>query len=579
MIKNIYNLLELKLKRKLWILLLLTFASTAFELLSVGLIIPAISFLVESDIYEKYPQLVPVLNFLGNPSQKYIVSFGMVFLAFIYLLKSSFLTYFVFWQNRFANEFQVRTAERLFTKYIKQPYTFHLQNNSAKLIRNINNEVMSVYSSLQSVLNFFMEIFVVTAFAFFLIYIEPIGSLIILFFGFLIAFGYSKFAKTIVNSWGAKKVWHLGKSTQSLMEGIGGAKDVKLLGRESQFIKKFNYHNKKFANLNRINTSIAMLPRVWLEFVAIIGLTIIVGSIIIQDKDFGLILPTVAVFGIASFRLLPSVTKILNAIQNIKYNEASVDIIFKDLQLEYSEISYEITEKINVKKITIKTLTFHYPSFSENALNNISVELNKGKSLGIIGESGSGKSTLVDIILGLLTPTDGGVFVNGNNVNLSLKSLRLWQNQIGYVPQSIYLSDDTLRNNIAFGLPENKIDDKAVINSIKNAQLEGFIDDLPDKLNSNVGERGVRLSGGQRQRIGIARALYHNPSVIVLDEATSALDNETEAAVMKCIDLLQNKTKIIVAHRLSTVKNCDIIIKLKNGVIVEKGSPKEILPL
>jgi ABC-type multidrug transport system fused ATPase/permease subunit len=319
------------------------------------------------------------------------------------------------------------------------------------------------------------------------------------------------------------------------------------------------------------------MPKIWLEFVAVIALAVLVIAILFQNKDYGTILPTLGLFAVAAFRMIPSAIKILNAVQNIRYNEVSINIIYEDLKLEIPELVLSTSEIIKFKSLEVKLLNFSYPDSSNLVLNNISFKIQKGQSIGIVGKSGSGKSTLVDILLGLLTPTNGEIVINNENINDSKLNLRGWQNAIGYVPQSIYLTDDTLRKNIAFGLPNNKIDDNAIIQAVKNAQLDEFIKSLPEGLDTQVGERGVRLSGGQRQRIGIARALYHNPSVLVLDEATSALDNSTEEAVMKCIENLKNKTIIIVAHRLTTVKNCDFIIRLEKGEIIEAGIPDIIL--
>jgi ATP-binding cassette, subfamily B, bacterial PglK len=350
---------------------------------------------------------------------------------------------------------------------------------------------------------------------------------------------------------------------------------------ESDFLDKFNQHNKSFANYNRLNTTLQLMPRVWLEFIAVIGLSTLVLSIVLQEKDVSLILPIMAMFGVATIRLIPSTLKVINAVQNIIYNKKSVDIIFEDLKFEVKSESNQRAKKPIPfpANIELQGVMFNYPTAGINALKEISFCLNHGKSLGIIGESGSGKSTLIDVILGLLTPASGKVNVNSIDINGSKVSLRNWQDNVGYVPQTIYLTDDTLRRNIAFGLPNEKISEKSIEKSIEIAQLKGFVKSLPEGLNTVVGERGVRLSGGQRQRIGIARAIYHDPSVLVLDEATSALDNETEKALMECIDILENKSKIIVAHRLSTVKNCDIIIHIKKGVIVEIGSPDKVLSI
>jgi ABC-type multidrug transport system fused ATPase/permease subunit len=532
---------------------------------------------MENNIAKKYPFLEPIIQHFGNPSQKVMITFGMSFIVIIYLVKSVFLSYYIFWQNKFANDFQIQLSDRLFTTYIKQPYVFHLQRNSANLIRNINIEVVSVYSSLLSVMNFVMEIFVLFSFATLLIDAEPLGSTLIVLIGVIVAFGYSKFTKNKIVKWGEQRVYHLGKSTQHLMQGLSGAKDVKLLGREADFLNQYNHHNKFFSNFNRLYTTFQLLPKIWLEFLAVIALAILVLAIIFQNKDYSIILPTLGLFALAAFRMIPSAIKILNAVQNIRYNEISINIIHEDLKLEVPDIINSTQEISKFDVLEVKLLNYSYPNTSNLALNNISFKIQNGQSIGIVGKSGSGKSTLVDILLGLLTPTKGEIVIDNENIHESLSNLRGWQNGIGYVPQTIYLTDDTLRKNIAFGLPDDKIDENAIIEAIKNAQLEDFINNLPEGLETQSGERGVRLSGGQRQRIGIARALYHNPSVLVLDEATSALDNNTEEAVMECIECLKNKTIIIVAHRLSTVKKCDFIIRLDNGEIIESGVPEIIL--
>ena len=549
----------------------------ALEMMSIGLIVPAIAMLMEPNIAIKYPFLQPALAFMGNPSQAMIITIGMVILIVVYFLKNIFLTYYIFWQNRFVNDFQVQISQRLFTTYLRQPYIFHLQRNSATLIRNINTEVVSVFSAVLSIMNFVTEIFVFFGFSIILFSAQPLGSLLMTVVGAAAACGFSMYTKRSIVKWGESRVFHLGQATQHLMQGIGGAKDVKLLGREDDFLAQFKEHNSKFANFNRLNSTLQALPRLWLEFLAVIGLSILVISIIIQGNNLNVILPTLGLFAVAAFRLIPSAIKILNAVQNIRYNQPSIDIIYEDLKLEVSDIEVTNPDKASMLYLGLDNISFKYPSVSNYAVKDVSFDLQHGKSIGIVGQSGSGTSTLVDIILGLLIPCEGVIRVNGNDIHTSDNSLKSWQRNIGYVPQSIYLTDDTMRRNIAFGLAGDKIDDDAILAASKAAQLDEFINTLPEGLNTIVGERGVRLSGGQRQRIGIARALYHNPKILLLDEASSALDNDTEMAVMESIKQLKDKTIIIVAHRLSTVKHCDLIIKMKQGVIIEKGLPEKIL--
>jgi ABC-type multidrug transport system fused ATPase/permease subunit len=317
------------------------------------------------------------------------------------------------------------------------------------------------------------------------------------------------------------------------------------------------------------------MPRLWLEVMAVTGLAMLVILMVVQGRQSAEIIPLLALFGVAAFRLLPSIGKIIGAAQSARFGNS----VLKMLQ---SELSLEIPDPLPLGEIcrmsgdiALANVTFTYSGTSQSALKDISLTIHQGETVGFIGPSGAGKSSLVDLILGLLNPDSGQITVGNQPI---VDNLRAWQDQIGYVPQSIFLTDDTLRRNISFGLSEDRIDDAAIQRALVSAQLSEFVETLPEGLETIVGERGIRLSGGQRQRIGVARALYHDPSILVLDEATSALDSETESGVMEAIDALKgSKTVIIVAHRLSTVEKCDRVFRLEAGKLVEAGTPAEIL--
>jgi ABC-type multidrug transport system fused ATPase/permease subunit len=295
-----------------------------------------------------------------------------------------------------------------------------------------------------------------------------------------------------------------------------------------------------------------------------------------QNRALEAVLPTLGLFAAAAFRLMPSVNRVLGAVQSLRYGMPVIDTLCAEFKLAVPEIA--VTQRsVTPFRATLELnqITYAYPAVAEPALKDISLAIQRGESVGFIGASGAGKSTLVDILLGLLAPDTGEVRVDGNDIQ---KNLRNWQDQIGYVPQSIFLTDDTLRRNVAFGLPNEQINDAAVHRAIRAAQLEEFVDSLPDGLETFVGERGIRLSGGQRQRIGIARAIYHDPAVLVLDEATSSLDTETERGVMQAITALQgSKTILIIAHRLSTVEHCNRLYRLQDGRVVEEGTPNTMV--
>jgi len=350
---------------------------------------------------------------------------------------------------------------------------------------------------------------------------------------------------------------------------------ILIQNREKDFINQYSIHNAKGYAIGQMINTLKAMPRLLLEFLAVAAIVIVFLVMLAQGSKIESILPVLAFFAVTAFRLMPSANRILGAVQNVHYHLPVINVLFLDMLLPIiNKKSKELPVLFN-KKIEISKIGFKFENTSEPVIKDMSFKINYGELIGIIGPSGSGKSTLVDIILGLLKPSSGEILIDGLDIN---KNLRGWQNNIGYVPQSIYLTDDTLRRNVAFGLANENISEVAVNKAIKAAQLEGFIKDLPDGLDTVVGEHGVRLSGGQRQRIGVARALYHDPSVLVLDEATSSLDTETEAGVMDAIEALKgNKTIIIVAHRLSTVENCARIYKLKKGLVVGEGTPAEIL--
>jgi ABC-type multidrug transport system fused ATPase/permease subunit len=362
---------------------------------------------------------------------------------------------------------------------------------------------------------------------------------------------------------------------QHLQQGFGGVKDVKVLGREEFFVEQYSEHLVGTAIVSRRFLIAQALPRFGLEILTIMGLAVLVATMVGSGKDLASILPVLGLFGAAAFRLLPAVNRLITSLQTINSNRPLVDDLYRDLSLPNPAIrSRSIGRKFH-DVIDIHDVSFRYESSPTEALSDVSLRVKRGEAVGLVGPSGSGKSTLVDVLLGLLEPQSGRVVVDGQDIRFDL---RWWQDQIGYVPQSIFLTDDTLRRNVAFGLPKNEIDDDAVRAAIRSAQLEDFVSTLTVGLETVVGERGVRLSGGQRQRIGIARALYHNPGVLVLDEATSSLDTETEHGVMQAVQALQGeKTVIIVAHRLSTVEYCDRLYRLENARIVDEGSFRDVI--
>jgi ABC-type multidrug transport system fused ATPase/permease subunit len=570
--QKIWGLLTSAKRRNAMVMLSLMIIGMLLETLGVGLVIPALGLLTQSDLAHSYPSLQPALQTLGNPSQKTLVIGSMLLLVGVYLIKALFLAFLAWQQTRFSFGVQIQLSQRLFTVYLRQPYTFHLQRNSAQLLRNVTGEVNAFVRAITSIQTILTECLALLGISTLLLLVEPLGALIVgLMFG-CAAWGFHHSTHTHITRWGQVRLHHDGLRIQAVLQGLGGVKDVKLLGREGDFLAQHSAHSTQSARAEQFRATLQQLPRLWLELVAVAGMALLVLSMLAQGHDIASVVPTLGLFAVAAFRLMPSVNRVLGAVQNLRFNLAPINTMYEELNLtEPRPTVHNIDGTAFQHNICLIDINYTYPNSSAPVLNSLSITIRKGESVGFIGPSGSGKSTLVDVILGLLPPSAGQVVVDSQDIQ---QNLRHWQNQIGYVPQSIYLTDDTLRRNVAFGVPNEQIDDAAIQHAIQAAQLDWFVTSLPDGLETLVGERGIRLSGGQRQRIGIARALYHDPAVLVLDEATSSLDTATESDVMQAVTTLQGtKTIIMVAHRLSTVKQCDRLYRVEQGRVTVELSP------
>lgn len=574
--RKVYSMLDARERRSARWLMVLMAIGMLVETLGVGIMAPVIVLLTQSDFPNDYPQLVPAIERLGNPGRETLVMAAMVGLVAVYVIKNGFLALLAWRRSVFAQGVRVQLSQRLFAIYLRQPYTFHLERNSAQLIVTATSEVGMCSGALTHMMTVLTEVLVLSGIAALLLMVEPVGAVIVVVVLGGAAWGFQTATKARISRWGLARQHHDGLRVQQLQQGLGGAKDVKLLGRESDFLSQYLVHNAESARMIQSQATIEQIPRLWLELLAVIGLATLVVTMLARGQDTTDIVPTLGLFAAAAFRLMPSVSRVLVGVQALRYSRAAIDSVHEELELALPAPSTTRSVPAPLRdSIEMRGVSYQYQSAHAPSLNSVSIEIRRGESVGFVGPSGAGKSTLVDVILGLLTPTVGQVIVDGKDIQTDLRS---WQDQIGYVPQAIYLTDDTLRRNVAFGLPPDQIDDAAVQRAIRAAQLEDFIRSLPEGLETVVGERGVRISGGQRQRIGIARALYHDPTVLVLDEATSALDVGIESGVMQAVTALQGtKTILIVAHRLSTVARCDRLYLLEGGSVVAQGETAEVL--
>jgi ABC-type multidrug transport system fused ATPase/permease subunit len=545
------------------------------EMVGLGLVIPSLGLMASDAPAKPSPQVAAWLNWLGTPSRGVLLLWGLLAILGLYAVKAVFLLFSTWRQTTFVRAIQCDVSERLFRTYLLQPWPYHLQHNSSMLVRNINDVVL-VANQLTTTLGTLAEVLVMTGIVAVLIWFEPIGALTVAAVLAMAAMVMEKATKSRLTHWGKQFQSHSAMLNKHLVQGLHAAKDIKVLGCEAAFIDYYAHYGRRRATVLARQSLFAQMPRLWFECVAVASLCALTAVMVWQGRPTKEMIPTLGLFAAAAFRLLPSVNKLSMGFQGLRFSSAIIDTIVSDLALPVPSPDGAAGNRLVFRNaIELDNVTFRYPAATTPSLTDVRLKIPHGASVGLIGGSGAGKSTLVDIVLGLLAPTAGRVLVDGADIR---DRTRPWQRIVGYVPQAIYLADDTIRRNVAFGLQDDQIDDTAVAKALASAQIDEFVAGLPDGVDTLVGDRGVRLSGGQRQRIGIARALYNDPALLVLDEATSALDNDTERGVMDAIESLHGaKTLLIVAHRLTTVERCDLIYDLADGRIVRCGSFSEVV--
>lgn len=568
---NAWKVLNTEEHRKAILLGFLLLISVGLEILSLGLIMPLISLLSEEGFADKHPV---ILNWLGNPSEFGLVVRAFSALAAVFFIKSIFVAWTIWFQRGFSSAIEYRLSKDLFSKYLNQDYLFHVVTNSSALVRNVGMASQFSALTIDSVLVLATDGAVLVAILVFFMFVEPVGTVCVLIVLATIGYLFHQISKSRIAKWGNARVTHDGLKIKYMQEGFGAIKDVKVFGVEKYFESRFDEQVKATTDIGRAYGTVSSLPRIWLELLTFLALAVLVIVLVGGGNTLASTLPILGVFAAGSFRVMPSLNRIIYAVQNLNYSESITETLSSDLANSSSLMEARQTTWPLEDEIKFTDVSFCYPGVSELALKNVSLEFKRGDIAGIIGTSGAGKSTIVDLLLGLFPPTSG--FITANDVDIQ-SGLKIWREQIGYVPQNIYLIDDTLARNIAFGLTDVEIDEDKIKYAISNSSLQHFVDTLPLGLETVVGERGVRLSGGQRQRIGIARALYRNPRILVLDEATSALDIDTESEILNEIsELRENKTIVIVAHRLSSLSFCNVVYRLEKGAVHSSGDTQVV---
>ena len=549
-------------KIKLIIILVAIIIGALLETLALSIISPFIAILMDNTIIETNPYANMVYNLLGFSRVAPFLALLTFSLAAVYIFRGAYLYVLTKVQFRFLARRQVNLSDQLLRKILGYSYLYHTNKNLAELQRIVNSDAVSLFNMLSNLLLLISDLFMTIFIVIFLLLVSPDITLGVMMIALLFVFVYFKAFRHKIAIFGEKTRVATIAMGKAINQALGGIKEIKLLRREDHFHKAFQKNCDSFvvstAQFNALNA----LPKLVIESACFGGAFIIVGAVILGGTDVAGLIPQLSVFVLAAFRILPAISRIVGNLNSILFGYASADAIYKSLFEEdvLTRPLMPLALPAGVRDIIVSDVTFQYPNTPSPVLEDISLVIPEKKSVAFVGASGAGKTTLADIILGIFTPESGGVFYDGKSIHHSPDE---WSRCVGYIPQQIYLLDETIRENVAFGINADDIDEAKVWRALEQAQLKEFVQSLPEGLETVIGDRGVRLSGGQRQRIGIARAMYEDPPILVLDEATSSLDNDTEKAVMEAlIGFHGSKTMLIVAHRLSTIEHCELVYRI-----------------
>jgi len=578
MIQDIKNICSRKHIKYLILLLLGMFIAAAIEIVGLGSVPIFIMIIIDIDVLSnKFPTFF-ANDYIKSLSQDYITIFGGIILILIFLLKNVYLSLFLFFQGKVIKILKIDVTNKLFKIYINAPYSFHIINNPSVLIRNITQSVSGAINTILSTLTVTREILILIVVFILLFLNEPAVSISVFSILILITGLFMFFTRQTLISRGEQVQFLFEDQMKTINHTLGSIRETKILNRENYLTNLFMHQVDKIEKHSFFSYFLSQTPRLFLEFIAVftVALTTIIFVLINLSNEQ--ILPTISLLAVCAIRLIPAFNSIISSISTRRFSKASLKIVSGEMinvPIEDKFKNKNLIEEKNYKKylfkdqIKFENVFFSHENSNAKILQNISLEIRRGQKVGIIGKSGAGKSTLIDLILGLIKPIEGKILIDDSNLEYNLRD---WQKQIGYVPQDIYLLDDTIKNNIAFGLNTNDINQERILKSIELSRLKDYVGSLEKKENTVVGNRGIKVSGGQKQRIGIARALYNNPGILILDEATSSLDAINERKIMEEIyNTAKNTTLIIVTHRYKPVSNCDKIYLLDNGKIIDEG--------
>lgn len=573
-IKKVMILLDKKQKRTMVGLLFMMLIGAILEAGSIAVIFPAIQAIIEPEAVESgiTGKIYEILG-MSNVDQFIVVMFLGLILAFVF--KNVFLFFQMKALFRFIYSNQFSTSERMMKNFLSKDYEFYLNADTAVIQRSITSDVNNMYAYILALLQIASEAIVFVALTTVLLISDFVMTLVIAVVMILTLYLIKVVIKPIMKKAGKENQDFYSGLFKWISQTVTGIKEVKIGGKENYFIDAYLKCGHGYVSAVQKYSVYNNTPRLLIETICIICMVGYLAAVVIAGGDVATLTPIISVFALAAMRLMPCANRINNQLTNLAYFEPFVLGISDNLQDEINnpdyvkEFSSKEVKKLPVEKeIVLKDITYAYPNTEVLIFNKANMTIPVGSAVGIVGSSGAGKTTIVDILLGLLNLRDGKILADGVDVQTQYYG---WLKNIGYIPQMIFMLDDTIRKNVAFGIPEEEIDDERVMQALKEAQLDEFVKGLPDGLDTTIGERGIRLSGGQRQRIGIARALYEDPEILILDEATSALDNDTEAAIMESINHFQGKkTLVIIAHRLQTIEKCDMVFRVENAQIMRE---------
>lgn len=573
--KKLNYILDKRQKINIVVLAVMIFIGGILETLSISAMLPVVWVIIDAESVQQNKYCQWAMDFLHLHDMHEFIITLLALLMIMYLLKNAYLLWLTSEQNRFISGNRNKIISQVLREFLNRPYEFYLDADIPTVFRLTDSDIPNVFSILMALISLASETVVFVLICGVLVATDWRLVLFLVIISGIVTIVMFKVLKPRLNKLGTTNQAIQSRIAKWRIQAIYGIKDVKVLHRESFFADNYESNGKIGARLNQKYAVINAMPRLLIESIFMVS---ILGYLIVcvaAGDDMKQMIPTLTAFGLAAVRLMPCVNRINTYLTDISYFRPCLDYVYENMNI--NEISKKTnqtllpvdkTKTMQLKnRIELKNIVYAYPNTDTLIFDHADMTVPFGKSVGIMGPSGAGKSTIVDILLGLLKVHEGQILCDGDNV---FDNYPAWLSQIGYIPQSIYLVDEPIRNNIAFGIADDEIDDNRIWQVLEEAQLKEFIQTLPEGLDTAIGDRGVRLSGGQRQRLGIARALYHNPEILVFDEATSALDNETEAAVMEAINSFHGKkTMVIIAHRLNTIEKCDIIYKVEGGKITQ----------